>query len=437
MAIEIYVFDCDGVIINSSEDIASSVNAALKEYGFWPLPSSKIIEFVGDGAENLIRRALKFSTKEKFDEHSAYGRECFEKVLSFYLEYYASHPVEKTYLYAGIAELLRKLKEKKKYVCLLTNKPENIAESILRRLGVFEYFDLITGPDTRDKNGNKIKMKPAADGLFYTLKYINTKFCADYTDKNVVMFGDSAQDIAAGKSFGCMTAACRGGLGNTEKLLAEKPDLSFSVASEVEKFIDVLSKDGELSEIEKYALINEIPALQDEGSDFICEYIVKNNIKNILEIGTAIATSSIRFARLKDDIHVTTIEIDEERYKQAVKNVSQAGLESQVSLILGDALSCEVPGKFDMIFIDAAKSQYINFFNKYADSLSPDGVIITDNLSFHGMVDDLSLTRNYSTKKLVKKIRKYIDFLKTNNEFDTEFIKAGDGISVSRKRKLL
>ena len=103
-------------------------------------------------------------------------------------------------------------------------------------------------------------------------------------------------------------------------------------------------------------------------------------------------------------------------------------------MIFGDALTEEIEGKFDLIFIDAAKAQYIKFFEKYKENLSENGVIVSDNLSFHGMVEDLSLTHNYSTKKLVKKIRKYIDFLKTNEEFETEFFDKGDGISVSRKR---
>jgi predicted O-methyltransferase YrrM len=89
--------------------------------------------------------------------------------------------------------------------------------------------------------------------------------------------------------------------------------------------------------------------------------------------------------------------------------------------------------KFDLIFIDAAKSQYLHFFERYKDNLNEGGVIVSDNLFFHGMVEDLSLTHNYSTKKLVKKIRKYVLFLKSNTEFDTEFFNCGDGISVSRR----
>lgn len=439
MSIEIYVFDCDGVIINSGEDIAAAVNVALKKFGFWQIPAEKIVEFTGDGATNLILRALKFSTKGKFDELSDYGKMSLEKVLPFYLDYYKNHPIQKTYLYAGIPEFLRKLKEKGKYVCLLTNKPESIAEVILKKLDIFQYFDLITGPDTKDENGNKIKMKPAPDGLFFTLKKINDKFGTNFTSQNVIMFGDSAQDIQAGKAFGCVTCGCRGGLGNKEKMLAENPTFSFSVAGEAEKFIDILSKDAGVSEMEKYAIKNEIPALQDEGSAFICDYIKNHNVKNILEIGTAIATSSIKFAKLDEKIHVTTVEIDGARFMQAKKNVQDENLSERITLILGDALSDEVLEKikekgengFDLIFIDAAKGQYINFFEKYKACLSENGVIITDNLSFHGMVEDLSLTHNYSTRKLVKKIRKYIDFLKANTEFETTFYKVGDGISVS------
>lgn len=434
MAIEVYIFDCDGVIIDSAEDIADSVNASLKRFGYWTVPLEKIKEFVGDGTEKLLLRSLKFSTKNKFDENSPYSKENFEKILKFYLEYYYSHAVEKTHLYAGIKEFLRVLKSKEKKVCLLTNKPEKIAEEILKKLEVLEYFDFITGPDTLDENGKTIPKKPEPDGLVYSVRKINEKYKTSYSAKNAIMFGDSAQDIIAGKAFGCTTVACRGGIGNTKLLLEQNADLCFSVASEAEKFIDILSKDDALTEIEKYAMKNEVPVLQDEGSNFIADYIKNNGVKTILEIGTAIATSSIRFAKISKDIHVTTVEIDKTRYEQAVENVKSEGLENQITLIFGDALTAKIQGSFDLIFIDAAKAQYINFFNLFSPLLSKNGVIISDNLSFHGMVEDLSLTHNYSTIKLVKKIRKYIEFLKTNEEFETQFFKIGDGISISRKK---
>ena len=155
----------------------------------------------------------------------------------------------------------------------------------------------------------------------------------------------------------------------------------------------------------------------------------------MLEIGTAIGYSAIRFAQVSPEMRVTSIEIDEERYKTARANVQEKGLESRVKIIFADALEYELNDFFDLIFIDAAKAQYQKFFEKYKHNLNEGGVIICDNLSFHGMVEDLSLTHNYSTKKLVKKIRKFIDFLKTNSEFITDFYSKGDGISVSKRKK--
>ena len=142
----------------------------------------------------------------------------------------------------------------------------------------------------------------------------------------------------------------------------------------------------------------EVPIMQDEGSDFICDYIKENGLKSVLEIGTAIGYSSVRFANLDSELKVTTIEIDPQRYQAAVENVKEKALENQITLILGDALTTQIQGKFDLIFIDAAKAQYIKFFEKFKENLSERGVIISDNLSFHGMVEDLSLTHNYSTK---------------------------------------
>ena len=173
--------------------------------------------------------------------------------------------------------------------------------------------------------------------------------------------------------------------------------------------------------------------MQDEGCDFICDYIKEHGCKNILEIGTAIGYSSIRFAGLADDIKVTTIELDIDRHLKAVENFKAAGLSDRITAIHADALTCPLEGLFDLIFIDAAKAQYIKFFEKYKTNLADGGVIVSDNLSFHGMVDDLSLTHNYSTKKLVKKIQKYAEYLRTNEEFETTFYEVGDRIAVSKR----
>lgn len=190
----------------------------------------------------------------------------------------------------------------------------------------------------------------------------------------------------------------------------------------------------EITQIKKFAKTHSVPIMKDEGVDFICNYIETHDVKSILEIGTGIGYSSIRFAKTRDDVFVSTIEFDIERYYQAVKNVADNNLSERILVYLGDAASFDFDRKFDLIFIDGPKAQYRKFFEHFQENLSDHGVFISDNLSFHGMVDDLSLTHNYSTIKLVKKIRKYIDFLKTNPDFETEFLTLGDGIAISKRK---
>lgn len=187
-------------------------------------------------------------------------------------------------------------------------------------------------------------------------------------------------------------------------------------------------------DIKKKALEEHIPIMQDEGIEFITNYIKEHDVKSILEIGSAVGYSAIRFASVKEDIFVTTIERDIDRYQEAVQNIGAMNLEDKITILNVDALECTIDGKYDLIFIDAAKSQYIKFFEKYKDNLNDNGVIITDNLSFHGMVEDITLTHNRNTRQLVGKIRGYIEFLKNNTEFETKFYELGDGVSVSRRK---
>jgi len=190
----------------------------------------------------------------------------------------------------------------------------------------------------------------------------------------------------------------------------------------------------ELTAIKRFAKITSVPIMKDDGVNFICEYIKEHNVETVLEIGTGIGYSSIKFAQSDDNVFIYTIEFDIDRYQQAVKNISDNNLMERITIFLGDAATYTFKEKFDLIFIDGPKAQYTKFFEQFKNNLTEQGVIICDNLSFHGMVEDLSLTHNYSTIKMVKKIRKFIDFLKNNEEFETTFLKLGDGISISRKK---
>lgn len=187
-------------------------------------------------------------------------------------------------------------------------------------------------------------------------------------------------------------------------------------------------------DLEEYAKENNIPIMMKDGIEFLCKYIKENNIKSILEIGSAIGYSAIKMALINQNIKVTTIERDKERYDLAVKNIKDFGLENQITIIFDDAFNVELDNDYDLIFIDAAKGQYIKFFEKFKVNLKANGIIISDNLDFHGLVKSDEIIESRNVRGLVRKIRDYIQFLKDNQEFKTEFYSIGDGIGVSQRK---
>ena len=188
-------------------------------------------------------------------------------------------------------------------------------------------------------------------------------------------------------------------------------------------------------EMEHYANTNNVPIIELDSIKFIMKYIKLNKVSKILEIGTAIGYSAILMANANDFCEITTIERDEKRYKEAVKNVNKSGLDKRIELVYNDAMDVNLSGcKYDLIFIDAAKGQYIKYFEKFANYLNPGGVIITDNLKFHGLVKNKDLIKSKNVRGLVNKIEKYIEYLKENKQYITKFYDIGDGLSVSFKR---
>lgn len=188
-----------------------------------------------------------------------------------------------------------------------------------------------------------------------------------------------------------------------------------------------------ISEIEEYARNNNIPIMLKDGITYLCNYIKDNNIKSILEIGSAIGYSSIMMALVDNDIKITTIEKDTNRYNIAIDNINKFNLSSGITILNEDALESNINGTFDLIFIDASKGNNINFFNKYKSNLNKSGVIVTDNLSFHGLVEDENKIKTKNQRGIVKKIKLYLDFLSNNKEFNTIYVPVGDKISISKR----
>ena len=191
----------------------------------------------------------------------------------------------------------------------------------------------------------------------------------------------------------------------------------------------------EIKKIKEDALNKGIPIMQDEGIEFLTSFIEKKQIKNILEIGTAIGYSAIMMAMVNKDIHIVTIERDETRYLEALKNIKKMHLENRITLVFNEALNLELEEKFDLIFIDAAKGKNIDFFNHFEGNLEMDGYIITDNMGFHGYVEmDEESLPSKNIQNIVRKIKEYIYFLENNMTYKTVIYKIGDGIAVTERR---
>ena len=194
---------------------------------------------------------------------------------------------------------------------------------------------------------------------------------------------------------------------------------------------------SDINALKKNALENDIPIMQDEGIDFLIDFILKNNINSVLEIGSAIGYSAIMMATSNPSLKITTIERDQERYMEALKNIKQFNLEDRITLVFNDALDANIEGEFDLVFIDAAKGQNIKFFEKYELNLKNNGYIITDNMNFHGLVDKPEEEiESRNLRQLVRKIKDYREFLNTRDDYEVVIHDIGDGIAVARKKDI-
>lgn len=193
--------------------------------------------------------------------------------------------------------------------------------------------------------------------------------------------------------------------------------------------------EGLLLEMEEYAKENSVPISQPESIRFL-EVIIKiANAKKILEVGSAIGYSAIRMSNAAGG-EVTTIELSKEMAALAEENIKKAGLSDKITLIRGDAREVlpQIEGEYDLIFVDAAKGQYAEFFEQSRRLLKVGGIMVSDNVLYKGMTatDELLIHRKIT---LVRRLRSYLEMLKENKEFSTALIPIGDGVAISFREK--
>jgi len=189
-------------------------------------------------------------------------------------------------------------------------------------------------------------------------------------------------------------------------------------------------------EIETAKEESYVPIAEPETAQFIRVLLDIHKPRKILEIGTGCAYSSIVMAR-HSGADIKTIERYDKVYERAVKNIEKAGLSDKIEPLLGDAMDIlqEMNGEeYDMVFLDAAKGQYINFLPHILRNLKVGGLLISDNVLYKGMVCERSLfVRRKVT--IIKRLRMYLEKISDMEEFDTSIIPIGDGVALSYKKK--
>jgi phosphoglycolate phosphatase len=197
--VDLVMFDLDGTLADTGQDLADAVNFTRAQFDLAPLPETIVYSHVGRGVENLLKHTLPSQNAVQFQE-----------VTRVFLEYYERHLLDRTVLYAGVPEILDYFRRKRRVV--VSNKIYRLTVAVVRGLGVEDQFDAIFGGDSATEK----KPHPAL------LNLALQRFQASAARSLIV--GDGDTDVEAGKRAGVITCGVTGGLGNREDLVAAKPD---------------------------------------------------------------------------------------------------------------------------------------------------------------------------------------------------------------------
>lgn len=187
--------------------------------------------------------------------------------------------------------------------------------------------------------------------------------------------------------------------------------------------------------LKKDALENHIPIIMDDTLEKIKEILETEKPKRILEIGTAVGYSASCFVRYAENAIVDTIELDEERAKQAIENVKKIGVDKNINIMIGNAVEIlpTLSGEYDIVFIDAAKSKYSIFLEEGIRLIRNGGLILADNVLYKGYV--MSDYNKHKQRTAVRHLREYIKEVTENPNLETEILEIGDGLAITRVTK--
>ena len=192
----------------------------------------------------------------------------------------------------------------------------------------------------------------------------------------------------------------------------------------------------ELKIVKEKALENHIPIIMDDTLEKIEEILKEEKPKRILEIGTAVGYSATMFAKYTDeDCIIDTIEIDEERAKEAKENIEKIGVANRINIIVGNAVDIlpTLTNAYDIVFIDAAKGKYPIFLENAIRLIKDGGIILADNILYKGYV--MSDYNSHKQRTAVRHLREYIKEITENDKCESEILEIGDGLAITKVRK--
>lgn len=215
--------------------------------------------------------------------------------------------------------------------------------------------------------------------------------------------------------------------------------MSNIVYPQIQEFLRGLipENEGPLKEMEEQAKRETIPIVPPETAQLLYFLSMAHKAQKILEIGTAIgySTTWLAYGAARQGGHVTSIEIDPRRIPQAQENFNRLGIAKMITLIYGDAreVMTGMDEEFDLIFMDAAKNQYLDFFGECYRLLKPGGILVADNVLFRGLVADYEgAERKYQIK--AKNLKEFLWLLSGHPNLETTVLPIGDGVSLSLKK---
>ncbi|NIR50109.1 phosphoglycolate phosphatase [candidate division KSB1 bacterium] len=211
--IDLLIFDVDGTLVDTRQDLSNSVNYARYKLGLTSLETAEVMQYVGEGVRRLMERSLPESLQPNVDE-----------AISFFREHYREHCLDFSTCYPGVKETLEYFRQKR--MAVISNKPEEFTRSILKGLGIDSYFALIVGGDSLSKR------KPDPEPVQHVLKQLETD------PERALMIGDGTTDVESGRQAGTKTCAVTYGFRSKEILQAAQPDFMIADIRELRNFVE-------------------------------------------------------------------------------------------------------------------------------------------------------------------------------------------------------